>query len=149
MALFGLWIGGCSQPTSRIHGTVKYKGEPLTNGAVVFMVNNLTYPADIKPDGTYEIVGVPRGQVKVVVQVQQPRPPSRPNPTIGKDTGGNSEAAKDDRAKQSRLPPAPPAIGPRIDTAIPPKYGHPDTSGLVLDVKAADHEFNINLDANP
>lgn len=136
---------GCTKPTARIHGTVKYQGKPLQEGAVVVMIDNMTFPADIK-NGTYEVVGVPYGKAVVVVQVQEPRPQSRPIPNVGKDAGAKAEAAKDDQAKLSRMPAPPPPTGPTVNSAIPTTYGHPDTSGLGLDVSKPDHEYNIELD---
>ena len=138
---------GCAK-SSRVYGTVKFQGKPLTYGAVVFMAaNNQNYPADIRPDGTFEVHGVPYGPTRVVVQLPAPRPASRPQPANRKDAGGKAEAKRDDTAKMSRMP-APPEGGPAIpknQSLIPPHYGQPDSSGLSLEISLEDTEYNIEL----
>src|SRR2546430_2386810 len=77
---------GCGErPRSRVSGTVTYQGKPLAGAVVTFFgSDNQTYTADTKPDGAYEVAGVPRGPVRVAVQVPPARPKPRPDPVPGK-----------------------------------------------------------------
>jgi hypothetical protein len=148
IGLMGLGIlAGCNPSTTKVHGVVKYKGKPLTHGAVVFFGNdNMTYPGDIRPDGTYVAVNVPQGEVLVVVQVPMPRPLSRPQPRMsGKDALGKAEAAADDKAKMSRLPSPPEGASDKILSFIPEKYGDPKQSELSVRLTQPDQEYNIDL----
>ena len=102
--------------------------------------------ADTRSDGTYEVGGVPRGTVRVAVQLPPPRPRPRPDPDLRKARDGFAleQAKADDAAKMGRLsepPPPPPPSGP----LVPAQYSIPGTSGLVLELKEANQEYSIDL----
>lgn len=149
-AVLLLFCLGCGVQRSRVYGTVRYNGRPLTGATVIFLAHdNQAYPVDVKTDGFYERSGVPRGPVRVAVQVAEPRPKPRPDPNpedLGPKVGDNfarAAAKADDAGKLARLqeaPPAPPP-GPRI----PPHYSDPNRSGLSFELKEPDQEYNIDL----
>jgi hypothetical protein len=138
---------GCGRGTSSVRGKVTYQGKALTYGAVIFMPDdNNSYPADIQPDGSYTIHAVPRGKCRVVVQVSDPRPPSRPQPRANaKDGFGKAEAMKDDAKAGSRLPTAPEPKKSDLPPPIPPRFANPETSGLNVDLSEAEKTYNIEL----
>lgn len=136
-----LAFAGCSEPVSRVKGTVTLDGKPVKAGTVVFFPpNNQTYMADIQPDGTYTCPAVPRGRVRVAVQLPLPTVAPRPE-TPGRDAAANPEMAADDAGKRARLP-APPEPTAK---AAAPRFADPGTSGLAFDLTAAEQEFPIEL----
>lgn len=133
---------GCGDiPRSRLHGTVTVGGKPLTGATVIFVgSDSMTYLADLKPDGSYEVTGVPRGAVRVSVQKAPHRPPPRPNPSPAQ------AAAKGVRDEKAEAPPAPPPVpaGP-TGPAVAAKYGDPNTSELTFELTQADQEWSVDL----
>jgi hypothetical protein len=146
--VFAIELSGCSQPHSRVHGTVKYKGQPVADGSIVFLSqDNQTYPAHIR-DGAYEIASVPRGHLQVAIQSgpQRPRPRAMPSAEAqqakAKNSFASEERQKDDLAKSARRgnPDAPPAEG-----GVPAIYSNPAKSGLAVDISEADQEHSFDL----
>jgi len=133
-------MAGCgSHPRGRIHGVITYQGKPVTFGTVTFFgLDNMTYMADLNPDGTYSMAGVPQGTVRVCVQQPPPRP--TPRPLSPGSRGPDPEEGK--KAKLAAAP-KPPAgdQGPRI----PAKYADPKTSGLSLELTGPDQEWSVDL----
>lgn len=139
-------IPGCDMPRSRVHGTVKYQGKPVTGGTVIFLTrDNMTYVADLQSDGTYSVTGIPRGPVRVSVQQPPPRPAPRSQTAPKGGWKDAPEALADDKAKRGRQAEAPPAdpipTGPRI----PAIYADPGKSGLVFELTQADQQYDIDL----
>ena len=141
-------LSGCSHPHSRVYGTVKYKGQPLADGSIVFIgQDNQTYPARIR-DGAYEVASVPRGHLQVAIQTgpQRPRPRAMPSAEAqqakARDKFAAEERQKDDLAKSARRgnPDAPPAEG-----GIPAVYSDPGRSGLAVDIQDAEQEYSVDL----
>lgn len=152
LLLAAVLAGGCGDlPRARVSGKVTYAGRPIPGGSVTFFgQDNMTYLADLKPDGSYEVAGVPRGPVRVSVQQPPRRPAPRPNPPAG--WVGDAAKAKladpiDDQAKASRreaVAPAAPeakATGP----ALPAKYADPNKSGLSFELTQPDQDWSIDL----
>jgi hypothetical protein len=138
---------GCGYQRSRIEGTIKHKGKPLGGAVVTFFgPDNMTYTADTKSDGTYDIDGVPQGTVRVSIQLPPPRPKSRATPDLRKerDAFAKGQAKADDLGKMARQteppqPTAPPA------SALPAQYGSPSTSGLSFELKEPVKEYSVDL----
>jgi hypothetical protein len=72
-ALALLVAAGCNKPaTSTFHGTVSYRGKPLTGGVIYFLGPEPKMQmgmGTIRDDGTYTATDVPVGEVRVSFQV--------------------------------------------------------------------------------
>jgi len=131
--LAALVLAGCGGPRGTVSGQVKYNGQPLPAGEVVFICEAGDKPvvhATIQ-DGHYSVSGLSVGPAQVTVTTMAP-------------------------AVQSKLPPGvkpvePPGGGPAETPApgkyvpIPPKYGRPDQSGLSCTVKGGSQTYDIDL----
>jgi hypothetical protein len=138
---------GCDTPRSRVHGKVTVQGKPVTGGTVIFLAkDNLTYLADINPDGTYAATGIPRGPVRVSVQQPPARPPSRAEgaPPRG-GPGSTAEAAADDKGKRARQTELPDTGSAAKGPAVPAVYTDPNKSGLSFELSEPDQEYLIDL----
>jgi hypothetical protein len=131
-------LTGCSDvPRGRIHGTVKYQGQPIPDGTVIFIAkDNLTHLADLNRDGSYEVSGVALGPVKVSVQQAPPRVASKGDPT----RPGYKEYVHDEKAGREQPLPVK-HTGPRL----PADYANAEKSGLKFDLTSADQEWSIDL----
>jgi hypothetical protein len=82
---------GCSRTgKTSVTGTITYKGEPVKAGTVYFYYEQGgQYQCDLKPDGSYQFIDVPAGNVKVVVDNGAWDPEQRPVPYTlqGRDVG--------------------------------------------------------------
>jgi hypothetical protein len=112
-----LALAGCSPSNKQgeITGVVKFKGEPLPGGTVVFHGATSTYTSEIRKDGNYTVSGVPLGTAKIAVVM-----PIRIT-MGGKSVGSNS------------LP------------DIPARYGDPQKSGLSCEVTGGSQTHNVEL----
>jgi hypothetical protein len=140
VGLLVLVASGCGDvPRSKIHGTIKYQGKPLTNATVTFFSSdNMTHMAILNPDGTYTVDRVPRGKVKVCIQSDVPRPASKGNP---KPKGFGEVPAETKDGKRDPVPEEAKATWP----ILPPNYNDPDKSGLSFELKEADQEWSVEL----
>jgi hypothetical protein len=77
LCLAALVIMGC-KGKGTVKGTIKYGDKKIRLGQVTFYVGTEHQSGIINDDGTYEVVGVPVGEAKVVVDSPQPA-----NPTAG------------------------------------------------------------------
>jgi hypothetical protein len=131
---------GCGGDIARstVRGKVTYKGKPLQEASVVFMASdNMSYPLNLQPDGTYVVPGVARGKVRVVVQVEPERVVS-PRPEKASKKAANPEEEKD----AARLKDLPPVVQvPQLDA----KLGNPETSGLSFELSQPEQEWSIDL----
>ncbi len=140
LAILACFPGCGDGPRSRVHGKVTYLGNTVTGGTVIFLgKDNMTYVADIYPDGTYSVSGVPRGPVRVSVQQPPPRPGAKsenaPRLVPKVDPEG-----KNSKAVVTEIP-EPKTSGPRV----PAVYADGNQSGLSFEVKDPDQEYNIDL----
>jgi hypothetical protein len=89
---------GCFGPSrGTVSGQVTYKKKPVTWGTVsVIASDNIQYPGEITPEGTYSIPNVPGGPVKILV--------TSPNPGDGRRPGGVARGGGDLEAKGARAP---------------------------------------------
>jgi hypothetical protein len=72
---------GCSASSQRasVTGTITCKGQPVKAGTVFFYYEQGgTYQAELKPDGYYQFMDVPTGNVKVVVKTEAFNPEQKP-----------------------------------------------------------------------
>lgn len=146
LAVILLVMAGCGpMPRSRVHGTVRFNGQPLTNATLIFLASdNQAYPVRLKSDGSYELPAVPQGRIQVSIQADQPKVPPRPAPDAGKagDDFATRSAASDDANKQrnKKAPDTVPA-----GTGLPAIFADPTTSGLSFDLTENDQEYSPNL----
>jgi hypothetical protein len=142
-------FAGCDTPRSRVHGVIKWNGQPLAGAIVTFFDStNATRTADTGPDGGYAVDGVARGSVRVSVQLPPPRPRPRPEPELRKagNSFGKEQARAEDAAKFGRLPEQPsPTKTSAPAGGLSARYGDPKTSELSFDLKSADQEWSIDL----
>lgn len=144
LALAMTVLSGCGDlPRSHVHGTVSFQGNAVTGGTVIFLTkDNMTHIADIQPDGSYAVSGVPRGPVRVSVQQPPPRPAPR-SQTAPAEERGNAETAADDAARLARQKEAP--VAEASGVRVPEKYADPSQSGLAFELTDADQAFPIDL----
>jgi len=124
----GLFLlpSGCGffENAGSVSGTVRYKGEPLSEGNVSFINDKgQVVTATIDQSGRYSAAHVPVGSAKVTVQVVSAEgPPPVSFGSIPKPAQGTATAPK-----------------------VPARYGVPTTSGLKCDVTKGKQEFDIDL----
>ncbi len=89
-ALVGCGGSGGGSDTATISGKITYNNAPVTSGTLtLYSSSGSPYPVSIKPDGTFNVSGVPIGQMEVAIDpgpALAPRPPAprqplRPRPT--------------------------------------------------------------------
>jgi len=135
-----LVVPGCGTPRARVHGTVKYQGKPLGGALITFYsADNATFSAPTRPDGTYQVTGVPQGTVRVSVQI------SGPVPVFGQKA--KMDVMKEDLKYKKKLKEI---LKERKDTSaprinLPARYGNPETSELSFELKEPDQDYSIDL----
>lgn len=140
-----LLLPGCGDlARGKVHGSIKFKGEPLKNSTVMFMTrDNQIYRGETSEDGSYEIEGVPLGQVKVCIQQSLPSVTPRPDATSGQTAA--AKAAMSEKRDQKWQPP-PSASPEQGEGRLPAMYGDPNKSGLSFELTSADQEWSKNLE---
>jgi hypothetical protein len=140
LAVLLLMVGaaGCGR-TGTVSGTVKYKGQLLPLGLVVFYNsdNKQVASAAINPDGTYTAEKVPAGQVKITVTT--PRPIAAGS---SKDVEARVERMKKGQAKLSNAE-SQELLSRSIP--VPPEYADPVQSPLTLTVAGGPQTHDMDL----
>lgn len=123
---------GCGSGTSTVEGTITFHGKPVKSGSVILYCADKQIVRGLIVDGQYSIPNVPRGPATVTVQahnrvpqglrLSQQLPPSNDGPV------GFPWSSKD--------------VG---EIALPPRYSHPEESGLTIEVDNATVTFGIDL----
>jgi len=118
-------VSGCGPKDTKnsVSGKVTLNGEPV-DGIVAFVgSDNKEVTGPTKPDGSYEIIGAPVGQVKIIVK----RLPNANKPTVA--------------------PPKDAPAMPSTNNGVPPpvKYGATTTSDLSFEVKKGKQIYDIKL----
>lgn len=123
--LFLLSIGcGGSENAGAVSGTVRFKGQPLSEGSVSFIgENGQVATGIIDPSGRYAVDRVPVGSAKVTVQIVRADGP----PPVS-----FAGAPK-------------PAQGTAAEPKIPLRYSVPATSGLQHSVTKGKQQKDIEL----
>ena len=161
-SLFGGCEGDRSDTTST--GKVTSAGKPVVFGTVTVIASDQqVYTAPIRPDGTYELTGLPPGPVQIAVSSPNPRPklgPATPVPVTPKPIDPKKPSPKKPEeppkgttvmAAGSNVAPPIPAVGRSLPQhqqwfPIPGKYADPNTSGLKGAVGTGSGPTNVNLD---
>jgi hypothetical protein len=148
VAFLGLFALGCGS-TGNVSGKVAYQGKPMPGGAVSFMPTSGkgAYTSRIKPDGSYTVIKVPVGEVKIVILP----------PTVGSDPKVRmmAQAVKSGKMKVSseELDKMPPAFRQAIEDPsagsqaypIPKKYTDPEKTDLKYTVTGGSQTHDIDL----
>ena len=124
---------GCGESTGSVKGKVYLQDKLVTAGSVAFVPpNDKVATAEIRPDGSYEILLVTAGLSKISVTA-----PTKVSMPAGKMmTPGKMGAA--DKAVEPAAPKG--AVVP-----IPDKFGDAQKSGLTYVVKSGSQEFDIKI----
>jgi hypothetical protein len=143
LMLLLLAIAGCGQK-GQVSGKVKYKGNALPSGMVMFFDSNdrQVGNASIGTDGSYSAT-LPAGLVKIAV--------TTPTGTLG-TLSKEKQTAIAERAKKMKKGFNPVEkleegkdLVPQKVIAIPAKYGNIAESGLTLTVLGGPQTFDIDL----
>lgn len=136
-------VAGCGDyPRSEVHGTITFRGRPLGDATLIFITrDNMTYPADLKSDGTYKVSGIPQGAVRVSIQQHLPHVAPRPEPKYQSRAKANVGESKD--KDEERIAPA--STPTAVSNPIPPVYTDPDKSGLKFELKDSVQEWSTDL----
>jgi hypothetical protein len=112
----GLALAGCTGGgRGDISGVVKYKGEPLPGGTILFYGQPKgQWSGEIKEDGSYTVTGVPTGTAKIAII-----------PAVNVNLGGGAPQVK--------------------AVTIPPKYSDPEKSGLTCEVQGGAQNHPVTL----
>lgn len=140
-------LAGCTKnpnAPAQISGVVKYKGQPLPAGTIVFHdAEGKAYSASIQQDGKYELTDIPTGDMKVTVDTEDF------NPAKVQPTYGGQRASKMGMSSM----PAPPGATPRPTqedkkaqyVKIPDKYRDANSSGLSATLKKGKNQKDFEL----
>jgi hypothetical protein len=90
-----LILVGCSSKTAggKVSGKVTYNGAAVPGGVVAFYYESATYTGQINPDGTYEMVDIPAGDVVITVDTESLKPVKQQTYT-GQTGGGGAKYGK-------------------------------------------------------
>jgi hypothetical protein len=143
--LLVLTVAGCAPGQGDISGKVKFKGDPVTRGTVMFYAADRMYQGDIRTDGSYQIERVPVGKVKIALYVPPPSKPLFPDsPNFKFSVPDNAPAAVREgylRAKGKKGKDR----STEKDIDLPEKYKDAQKSGLEYDVKPGPQTKNLDL----
>jgi hypothetical protein len=133
---FGLLVlgSGC-QRTGSVFGTVFYNGKALDHGNVQAMASDGTaHDGLISASGSYRFESLPCGPVRFAVYAIPPEKEEEFRRIVRRGGDGPEPEA-----------PAPEPSEPSEWAELPENYADFSTSGLVLDVKPLEQEFDLNL----
>jgi hypothetical protein len=132
----GAAVTGCGGSTATVSGRVSYRGVALTNGGVMFHgADGSTAYGGIGPDGSYTARNVPRGPVRISVNVPMSAPPPArlPRGVLTSQLPGGWAVPQLSRPGEGATVP------------IPARYGRPESSGLSCVVEAGSQQDDIDL----
>jgi hypothetical protein len=143
MLLLLVATAGC-RGSGTVAGKVKYKGNPVPSGQVVFFDSNNKQlsTASISNDGSYSAT-VPSGTLKVAIIV----PPST---TLKSMPDAKSKQIADGIKKMKKgtfnpLESESQDLIPQKVISIPAKYADPTNSGLTITVAGGPQSFDLDL----
>jgi hypothetical protein len=127
-------LAGCGGGTGTLTGKVTYQGKPVVYGSVlVRCADGQQRSGNVEPDGSYTVLNVPAGPVKLAVVSPEP-----PDPTKAPPNRGRGERAPPQQA-------AAPASDRSKWVKLPDNYADPDQSGLTATVTAGTVTHDIVL----
>jgi hypothetical protein len=147
VVVFIIASSGCTKPRYRVHGIVRFDGQPVAHGTIIFLgSDNQAYPVRLQGDGSYQSPPIPGGRVLVSVLGDDPKVPPRPIPGAkDMDQLANEQIKTDDAAKQGGKTPPPALSSSPTNSMVPKKFANPNQSGLAFDLTIADQEYSLDL----
>jgi hypothetical protein len=145
LALSLLAAAGCGGRGS-VSGKVRYKGELLPTGVIVFYgqaEKNSVVKGYIR-DGAYNVEGVPAGPVKITVQTIDTKVAKSGAPSFG-PKGKQGDMPNPLEGMQVNPPEAGDAPPPGKYVPIPARYSDPEKSGLVYTVSRGNQDIDLDL----
>jgi hypothetical protein len=123
-------LTGCGGTTATVSGRVTFGGAPLPGGSVQFLTPGGAYVAEIGPDGSYLLSGIPSGPAKISVTCQDPH--------YADYMKQLASSGRDPKAKR-------PKGKPEDFNRIPARFSDPSTSGLAYEVEPGNQTHNLDL----
>jgi hypothetical protein len=153
MSLLVFFGFGCTESPSpsKLAGTVKYKGNPVTGGNMgIYAKEGGYYTISINADGTYAAADLPAGESVVTIETESINPAKRGNATYGGERG-KGQRSSSPTPDQMAGGAAGADAGPKAEVAsgvyvkIPPKYSKKETSGLTLNLTKGTNQKDFDL----
>ena len=134
LALLVVALTGCGKATGDVTGIVKFKGQPLKGGSVMFVDGSgALVQTEIGTDGKFTAQKVNVGNNKIAVHYVDNR---------------INEYAQE-IASRGKGSVQPMTNMPKLDTSdmitLPEQYSTPEKSGLSLDVKKGQNSYDIDI----
>jgi hypothetical protein len=133
-----LFVGatGCGSKGT-VTGKISYRDKPVPGGTIFFLTEGKgTFESKIQPDGKYTVENVPAGTVKIYLETESIRPAPRPK---------MPKPPKDQVPPGAEDNPVYGAPAANRYVKIPDKYTSPEKSGLTLDVRGGNQDYDIPL----
>jgi hypothetical protein len=138
-----LGAAGCGGPGT-VTGTIKYKGQTLGGGVVVFTVPGKgSVSSEIGEDGSYTIHKCPVGTAKVTVETESAQGTSIRDPRAGPGAGMKPPSGAIPEGADASFYQGGQKKGKYVP--IPKKYNDAGQSGLEYPVHSGSQEINIDL----
>jgi hypothetical protein len=140
-----LSVLGCSAGSGSVSGTVKYKGQVLGSGVVVFIgADGKPLGSVIGPEGGYSLALVPAGKYTVTVETPPPFRAQQMRSVGGRDNMNIAQAmAKNLKDKGHVLPSTAPPEGKYVP--VPERYKDRQKSGLSFEVTGGTNTIDLDL----
>jgi hypothetical protein len=165
LVCFTAAVLGCSRsdPRGSVKGTVTYQGNPIKAGTVYFYFEQGgRYQAELKSDGSYQLMDVPTGNAKVLVDNEPFNPDQKPvlyttrQKQIASGYGKNMSEYDARMGKAGAKKDAPPEEGQplspekraelaKVYVKIPKKYTSDSTTPLTYTVERGRQVKNFEL----
>jgi len=130
LGLAAVAFAGCSGGVTDVNGKVTYNGKPVVCGAVVLIGSDgLPKSGAIQHDGSFTVLAVKSGPVRVAVTSPRPTPPDK--------AGARQRVGREAGDSEKLPPPSAQAVSPEVAknwVELPEKFGDPDKFGLTLEV---------------
>jgi hypothetical protein len=121
--LFTLILPGCGPSRGELKGKVTYKGKVVCSGSVQVAGSSGVHTSKIEPDGTYRVMHVPAGTVKIAVSSPDPATPQLPD-------------------RKGVVPPP----GDKTNWfPIPERYASFELTDLTYEIKGGPNTFDLEL----
>jgi hypothetical protein len=125
---------GCAAGKGDLTGKVTFNGKPVTSGTVqAFLPDGTNKTSDIAPDGSYKLLDLPAGTVKL--GVSSPNPKKRYEELLG--------FAKTEEQRKAVPQPDPALVKSWV--ALPDSFESPDSSGLSATVNKGENTQDLVL----